>query len=338
MLFVILVVALPGLYQIAPALVSWGAVAALGVGGLLFLAGLVGWGRCSGVYDYEPITLAGCLLTGGQARQLLFTLGLLGGGLSAVGCLAVSLFPVWNSPAPSPTAQPPRTPAATRTPLLTATQDALNRQATATHAAATRYFTTTQMAQWPVIFADHFDQTTSKWWTGQYEDKFGEYRVVITNGVYRFEMQSREGFYWLEVPKHSAPGDFSLTVDARQTAGSPRHDFGVVFGLKDDRTFYYFAVDNTQWFTLWQVTNGEWASVVDWQAAPALHAEGFNRLTVNVSGKSIDLFINDQPVARYAAATPLRGKAGVIFNLYGPDKQAVFEFDNFEVRAPPAAP
>ena len=59
-----------------------------------------------------------------------------------------------------------------------------------------------------------------------------------------------------------------------------------------------------------------------------------NRLAVVAEGAHFVLFVNDQYVAEVDDDRLSSGMVGVAVDLFDPGDEAVFEFDNFELRVP----
>lgn len=237
-------------------------------------------------------------------------------------------------PTDTPTDTPTKTPPPTRTPLLTATQEQLNREATATQVVFEIQATATQVAQWPIVISSSFDKNGQGWWTGKDDDKFSKADVAIAEGVYQVDLTAKKAFYWTLMPDMRALTDFLVSVEAQQKSGSADDDFGLVFHHMDDENFYYFAIDNNKEFALLQVIKGEWTTLVDWKETPAIRPFEVNQLTVIGQDNHFELFINDQYMGHYANSELPKGKAGLLVDMYNADDHAVFVFDNFQVRAP----
>jgi len=59
-----------------------------------------------------------------------------------------------------------------------------------------------------------------------------------------------------------------------------------------------------------------------------------NRLTVTANGSHFTFLINDQLVANATDTRIPRGTTGLAIQIHQSDRQATFEFDNFELREP----
>ena len=68
-----------------------------------------------------------------------------------------------------------------------------------------------------------------------------------------------------------------------------------------------------------------------------IRPDDVNLLTVVSAGSHFLFFINGQPVGEVKDSELERGFAGVAIGLRKAGDQAVFEFDNFEIWAPPIA-
>ena len=74
--------------------------------------------------------------------------------------------------------------------------------------------------------------------------------------------------------------------------------------------------------------------MIDWTETTTIRPGETNRLTVLAEGSHYTFYINDQYVGEADEDRLSQGEAGVAIELREAGDAAVFEFDNFEVRAP----
>lgn len=231
---------------------------------------------------------------------------------------------------PSPTATFTRTPTPTPTPNLTATQQVIRSTATAR---AIQTSIVNAGSQWDILLSDTFNANENNWEIGLGESERAKINRVIQNGKYQWDATSIKGFIaWIDADTKSLD-NFSLTVDVQQTDGSLSSDYGLIFREDANNNFYYFGIDNDS-FHLSVSYNDEWIDVIDWTTSSAIRSDGPNRLTVIAEGSHFIFLINDQYVADVTDDHIARGTVALAITLHTVDQQAVFEFDNFELRAP----
>jgi serine/threonine protein kinase len=188
-------------------------------------------------------------------------------------------------------------------------------------------------AHWPIILCDTFDTNVNDWLTGDYSSE----RVTggnrdVTNGKYRWEANSSQGVVWRAIPDIASVSDFYLTMEARRVSGSERGRYGLVFRYAD-RDYYWVKIGDDQNFRLDLRYEDEWTTLIGWTETSAIRPGQVNRLTVIAEGTHFTFYVNDQYVGEADDSRLSIGRVGVAVEIYAGDA-AVFEFDNFEVRAP----
>ncbi|MBC8496449.1 MAG: protein kinase, partial [Chloroflexi bacterium] len=188
--------------------------------------------------------------------------------------------------------------------------------------------------EWPLVFSDTFDENVNNWPTGVDDDEFARCDWSITDGKYRWDAEAHQGFNWHVWPDAREASDLNLTVDARQISGPEDALYGVVFRMSDSDNFYLFGLSNYQSFTFRRKYEGEWEILIDWTENTNIRPGKANQITIVAMGSHFTFLINDQLVAEADDDVMFFGKAGLSIELYGEGDAAVFEFDNFELRAP----
>jgi len=186
---------------------------------------------------------------------------------------------------------------------------------------------------WPLVFHDGFDTDENGWRTGEYSDERITGNRSVTGGTYRWEANALDGVVWWSVPDIALVSDMHLTVDARRVSGVEDGRYGVVIGRVDNDNYGFFQVKDSQFFKFSVRHEGEWDTVITWTEAPSVRPGETNQLETIVEGSHYTFYINDQLVGECDDDRLSRGKAGLAIELDKGDT-AIFEFDNFEVRAP----
>ncbi len=188
-------------------------------------------------------------------------------------------------------------------------------------------------APWPVVVSDDFSANVNDWLIGKGDDEYSVNELRIVSGKYRWEMKAKQGFHYRQWPRTGSVSDLSLSVDIRQVSGPDGADYGLVFRDTDDG-FYAFSISNTGYFSVQLFSNGVWTPLIDWTTTSTIRPGDVNRLAVVAEGAHLVFFVNDQYVAEVDDDHLSSGMVGVAVDLFDPGDEAVFEFDNFELRAP----
>jgi hypothetical protein len=228
--------------------------------------------------------------------------------------------------------------AQTRAAEQTAATETAQAQATKQAAAASTATASAQTpseapSHWPIVFSDSFSTSENGWPMGDYNYDQVTLKILITNGKYRVEAIAHKKFtLWATHPMDFIP-DFHLTGEARQVSGPKIRAFGLVFRLTDGDNYGFFGISDDQQFRVHIKHQGEWTRPLDWTETAAIRPGEMNRLKVVAEGSHYLLFINDQKVGEVVDNLLSSGKAGFGLELDA-GETAVFEFDNFELRAP----
>jgi hypothetical protein len=190
-------------------------------------------------------------------------------------------------------------------------------------------------SHWPLILSDAFEANAYDWPTGSRSDEYATFKWPFTNGKYQWEVKAHQHVHWYVYPDDvKAVSDFYLTLETQQISGPDDSNYGVVFRTVDANNFYHFGITNTQEFVLFLKHRGEWATLIERTKTSAIQPGEKNRITVIAEGSHFDFFINDQFVAETDDGQLGSGKVGLAIELYNAGDEAIFEFDNFELRAP----
>ena len=213
----------------------------------------------------------------------------------------------------------------------TAIKSTAEAQATATVQAIEAFLE--QTTRWHAIVSDSFETNTNGWETGKENDIYEEGTYLIRDGKYLIETRAKQGFVGWRIPwQMPSVSDFYLEVEGRMIEGADSGYYGVVFRYQDSDNFYAFQINNEKKFQLEIIYGNEWITLIHPTMTSAIKPGEPNKISVIGEGTYFYFFINDQFVRNYEDEKLARGEAGVIIGLYDPGDEAIFEFDNFELR------
>jgi hypothetical protein len=196
---------------------------------------------------------------------------------------------------------------------------------------------TTEYKAQPVVLRDFFSEPANDWNDIDEDNRFVTGSVRAQNGKYRWDLKCNEGFVWPSLAlENTFTTDFYAAVDARLVSGPDSADYGLLFRHRGGN-YYYFFVSATGYYSLGLYYFEKWETLIEWTAASALQTGAVNRLAVGARGSRFDLFINDEYMASAQDERLESGTVGVAVELYNEGDKGVFEFDNFEWRAPKSA-
>jgi len=187
-----------------------------------------------------------------------------------------------------------------------------------------------------VVLRDFFLEEANDWEYGDVDGELAGGQLSARAGKYRFDITSISGVvWWSRALAATATTDFYARVDARRLSGPADSDYGLVF-RHTGFSYYYFQVSDSGQYALYRYDDG-WTLLVDWTASAAIRPDEVNQLAVLAEGPRFTLFVNDQMLTEVEDDRLPSGSVGVAIQIYDGDENAVFEFDNFEWRAPAAA-
>ena len=235
-----------------------------------------------------------------------------------------------STPTRTPTPLPTATATSTPTPNLTATAEVVQ----ATESALAFEATATGIVEeWRVVLADTFDSNKNKWTNKSTDDEFAAVDYQVTDGRYVWTATAKQSYIGWVRANTKALSDFYLSVEVRQVSGPDTADYGVLFREDEQGNFYYFGMNNQGRFILYEY-KGEWSTLLDITVTDLVQPGEVNRITVIAEGAQFTFFVNDQYLATFTDEHIAKGGVALAVEMAQEGDQAVFEFDNFELRTP----
>jgi hypothetical protein len=215
-----------------------------------------------------------------------------------------------------------------------AVQATATARAEATAAAEAQLYAAREEAlTWPVVITDGFDDNANGWAIGDVDNSFVVGTRTITNSLYRWEAEARQGVTWWSGPEMDAVGDCYLAVNGRVTGDERGARYGLIFRYVDPDNYYQFGIYRG-YFRCAGVYDGEWIDFIDWTESDAIVSGGVNRLEVVAKGHQMTFHINGQYVAQHADDRLSTGRLALMVGLFEAGDTSVTVFDDFEFRAP----
>jgi len=203
-------------------------------------------------------------------------------------------------------------------------------EATATKVAIVPIRTTPVNSQLVLKYEEDFSDSTSGW-----DDAFGQfYTKQYGNSQYHIEITTENLVVWGLANRNAT--DFEMEVEATSQNPESGITYGIIFRYQDSNNYYRFDVSDDGFFLLTKFENGEWHTLVDWTASPAINkGQNTNVLKVAAEGTEISLFANGQELTRVSDATFSDGNFGFFTSTFNGAHSWV-SFDNLKLWAPDA--
>ncbi|MBL8056496.1 MAG: hypothetical protein JNK29_07340 [Anaerolineales bacterium] len=194
-------------------------------------------------------------------------------------------------------------------------------------------------AGWPVVLRDTFFEPRNSWELAEAsDDRWAKGRLAVEAGKYRFDLTANDGFIWWSRGRLDAlTTDFYAAVDGRQVSGTADADYGLIFRFAAGNFYYFQISDSSASFAVYRYQAETWTAMLEWTASPAIRPGEANQLAVAGEGPDFTLLINGEAVGAFTDDALPEGGTGVAVQIYTAGEAAVFEFDNFEWRAPRAS-
>ena len=131
--------------------------------------------------------------------------------------------------------------------------------------------------------------------------------------------------------------DFVLEVTTKEWEGPNNNSYGVIFRYQDKDNFYRFDITGDGFFLLSKFVNGQWLTLVDWTASPAINqGQAENQLRVSSVGPHVAVYANGELLAEVEDSSFRHGDIGFFAGTF--DQPGVHvSFDNLKVWTPPSA-
>jgi hypothetical protein len=199
-----------------------------------------------------------------------------------------------------------------------------------------------------VCYTDSFDDATSGWTIGTYEEAV--YSYVPTSLPEEYKIYSKKE-NTRPTSRSASPfgsfGQYTAKVKAKWADFPLGDEYGIIFGIqgKDNRrvtaanSLYRFVVntrDNREFSLRWYDGN-QWHPVVDWTINnPVIRANTTpNILEVRCYGASAAIYANDSLLWADTLTTTCSGEVGVTSSIASPNAKTDARFDDFKVCGEP---
>ena len=199
-------------------------------------------------------------------------------------------------------------------------------------ATATAQAIVDQQAYWnQADFIETFDNTSTKFWTGDFAhvDYAGTEKIMEGQFIWAATKIYNSGFIqWNEYSGSTVYGDFDVKVDTMLISGtSGQVCSGLVFRYNGTQNYYTFEVCDSGVFRI-QYYNGQWNTLMDFTSTSAINKSAWNTIRVSAKGSDYDFYINDSKVASLSNISSSSGSFALLVGIY--EKQLFqIAFDNF---------
>ncbi len=187
---------------------------------------------------------------------------------------------------------------------------------------------------WPLLLCDNFDSNVNgRWSTGIVSDDYAISSRTVVDGKYRWQQKALQGFASVVKDLDYKLTDFFVAVDAQLLDGPKTAQYGLSFRQVDSNNYYAFVIDNQGQYRFDVLTDNKWTNLIPWTDNSSILTDQVNRLAVEAHGDQFTFYVNDRQIDSATDDKLTQGMVGIATDMDAND-QALFEFDNFEIRAP----
>jgi hypothetical protein len=205
-------------------------------------------------------------------------------------------------------------------------------QASATARTAAEAAKARPPASWRVIAAGTVGSRLS---AGDTTSEYAVQSTQSTNGKFVVTTKTLKGFAQKFDLAQPLPDVFNIAINMREISGSSDAYYGVAFRVLSGPTkYYYFAVNDTQMLTAQRLIAPDWFTLIAPRAGAGTSPQQTNRIAVHGEGPHYTFFVNDQYRGEAYDDQITTGSVGIFIQSTTPGEESVFEFGDYDLRAP----
>jgi len=184
-------------------------------------------------------------------------------------------------------------------------------------------------AEVKIIYQDDFSDPATGWPVSK--DAEGE--SAYKDGAYLIRVNTTQLNLWV-VAGYPQLRNVVVGVTARVDTSVGDGDFGLICRYQDQDNFYGLEISEDGYTSIWKVSQGEYAALVQWQKLPrSLRQQEIYTLEAVCLGNHLTLTVNGQVVAEAQDSEFRTGDVGMIVGTWDTPGFGVL-FDDFVIRQP----
>jgi len=166
-----------------------------------------------------------------------------------------------------------------------------------------------------VLFEEHFNNNNRGW----LEFSNDNAQFAVTGGG--LVIDSKLGGWWVASKPIAInqQEDFRVECKVTKVSGVNNFGYGLIWGLKDNKNYFYYAISADGQFTVTRMQEGIATRVIPWAIPNSINRfTASNKLTLEKKGNEIQFFLNDSFVGRIPFEKFFGGNVG--FTVWGTQK------------------
>jgi len=191
-----------------------------------------------------------------------------------------------------------------------------------------------EIATWPIVYQDDFEDPESGWEVGETE----YVTRVYVSGAYEMQVKGEWLIAWSQIPGNPELRDFSIEADIQAVEGAGQ--FGLLFRYANSYNFYKFTISTDGHYYLVLQKQGTYYTLLDGQISAkgksktGARQEGSYRLMIVAEGTDYSFFLDGTPLARFSDSSFTRGQVALCAETTD-TPTLVVRFSRLKLRAPP---
>jgi hypothetical protein len=146
--------------------------------------------------------------------------------------------------------------------------------------------------------------------------RFGKCQYDYDSGGYTISV-AENGSPCLDGAPNELESNVRISTSATPVRGSAGYNYGLRFGVSDDSTVGYYAleVSTLGHYQLSRFRNHNWEIIFPWKTGTGINATTTNLITVEIRGTMLTFIINGIQQTTWQTPVPVTGRAG--FGIFG---------------------
>lgn len=199
--------------------------------------------------------------------------------------------------------------------------------------------------RWNVVVSDTFHNVSSSLAITRTIDKYADVQTSIVQDAYTLNISAPKGAIGWPIPYFmSVKTDSMVCIDAKKMKGAQNSSFLLMFHIKDyvdpsdPKNAYFFSIRVSPGMRTYRV-DGHLREEDHFEqtfsvTSDAIHDRGVNRVCVLTQGSHFRYYINGTYVYENSTQSTSSGYINVAASLPPEGGEAIYQFDNLEIRAP----
>lgn len=214
------------------------------------------------------------------------------------------------------------------------------------------FVTQVDKAEWKLSLSDGFSSNENNWEASNYQEDGIDMVRSISDGVYRWEIETNAPYLFWDFPDQDPLGDVIISADFKVTEGNSFDSFGMILRATGS-SYYFFEINTGGMYSFLMNRNEEWTTIFEHKYTGYVLPDAYNQIAVQAQGSHFKFFVNGRQIDEAQDATLRSGYNGILLSPAGADyyflvtpgangtttpeqkpRKSSYEVDNFKLWTP----